>query len=126
MTIKSSEQINYDEMSDAQINKAIAHKLGVVLFMGIKDNGCGDLAPVTGGTVNYCNHPSDAWPIIIDNHISISHEMARYSASSLVYDKKYEKGFNIFKHDGPMADISSNAALRAAMICFLKMKDDEK
>lgn len=68
-----------------------------------------------------CNNPSDAWYIIVENKISIHHDIARYSASSLVYDKKFENGFKVFNYNGEIGDISSGAALRAAMIVYLEM-----
>lgn len=71
--------------------------------------------------LDYCNNPSDAWPIIVENKISIHHDIARYSASSLVYDKKFENGFKVFNYNGEIGDISSRAALRAAMIVYLEM-----
>ena len=116
--------MNYEDMSDFEINKMIAK--------------------VTGGDWDYCdgvlwkddlhgfptvfdpcNSPSDAFPIIVENNISISHSIALYRADALVYDKKFDNGFKIFKQDSQLGDTSSRGALRAAMICFLKMKDAE-
>lgn len=131
--------MNYEEMSDFDVNSMVLtataggavcnlrrhrlHKMktfsGYVLF----DVVCED--DTLDGEVDYCNNPSDAWPIIVENKISISHQIARYSADSLVYDKKFENGFNIFIHNCPMGDTSSRAALRAAMIVFLKMQESK-
>ena len=113
--------MNYEDMSDFEINKEVAL---------IKNNNLifteGDrvyLDTDDDSLVDYCNSPSDAWPVIVENNISISHSIALYRADALVYDKKFDNGFKIFKQDSQIGDISSRGALRAAMICFLKMKD---
>lgn len=130
--------MNYESMSDFEINKAVADLLEVsvafdefvfgndereVIYLCERD-GLDSIIPV--GEFNPCNNPSDAWPVIIENNISINHETARYNASALVYDVKYERGFNIFVFNSEMGDTSSRAALRAAMIVFLMMNEKTK
>lgn len=126
--------MNYEEMSDFEINNLVASallhderhwstwisnnpKLGIVWFVDESNNKVIEFDP--------CNNPSDAWPIIVENKISIKHDIVRYSADSLVYSKQFDDGFKIFRHEGKIGDTSSRAALRAAMICFLKMKDSQ-
>ncbi|EPB0881205.1 TPA: DUF2591 family protein [Yersinia enterocolitica] len=111
---------DYSEMSDIHINAAVSRTLYGNLSRGHE-------LQLASGDVDYCNNATDAWPIIVENKISISHEIARYCASLLSYDKRHFEnetdGFKIFRFTGEMGDISSRAALRAAMIVFLMMKD---
>lgn len=72
---------------------------------------------------NPIRDPAEAWPIIIENKISIEHAIIKWWAASLVYDKKYESGFFIFRSESDVGDISSRGALRAAMIVFLMMQE---
>lgn len=85
---------------------------------------------LANGTVDYCNNPADAWPIIVENNISISHVICRYSSTSLSYNPRHlddsDDVFKIFTFTGDIGDVSSRAALRSAMIVFLMMKDAEK
>ena len=111
--------MNYEDMSDFEINKLTAYVLD---FNDGEDNYF-DILPQL--VPDFCNNPQDAWPIIIENKISISHSIALYRADALVYDERFDKGFKIFKQDSQLGDTSSRGALRAAMICFLKMKDAE-
>ena len=110
--------MNYDEMSDFEINKAVAGYQGG--YGGIAERGDNavcvydteygrDFYSVRG----YCNDPTDAWPIIIKSKINIDF---RESISA-----------------GPMCRVSGKSELyhvdknplRAAMIVFLKMKEGE-
>ncbi|AUR95784.1 coil containing protein [Vibrio phage 1.213.O._10N.222.54.F10] len=123
--------MNYEDMSDFEINKLIATHESLIIndFQPMAKRATGsevrvnDIVNCWG--FNPCNNPSDAWPIIVENKISISHIIALYRADALVYDKKFDNGFKIFKQDSQLGDTSSRGALRAAMICFLKMKDAE-
>lgn len=113
---------DYSAMSDFEINKAVAD---------IAMNGTWHLEPshlnnTTGGWLygsngiqtypmpDYCNSAADAYPIIMDNKISI---LNLYQACNC--------------HDGWMAKFSHVSSkiesnpLRAAMIVFLMMKDRE-
>jgi hypothetical protein len=60
---------------------------------------------------NGCNSPSDACPIIFDNRITVT----PYEDENQGWFATYDTSFFI-DHENP---------LRAAMICFLKMKDAE-
>jgi len=124
--------MNYEEMSDFEINAAVTNLVyGCDGWELNWTNNCFFHCGIDGSGYyrqaihNYCNNPSDAWPIIIENKISIHHDIARYSADSLVYSKRFDDGFKIFRHEGKMGDTSSRAALRSAIICYLKMKDED-
>ena len=60
-----------------------------------------------------CNRPSDAWPIIMENSITFNYDTAQVHVGSYFSDT---------------AEVSENRskALRAAMIVYLMMKDEEK
>ncbi|AUR82963.1 NinX [Vibrio phage 1.030.O._10N.222.55.F9] len=123
--------MNYEDMSDFEINKRALHFAIASGLIAYWDRTFyeGEKVFYYGGLdvkeFDPCNNPSDAWPIIVESKISISHSIALYRADALVYDNKFDKGFKIFKQDSQLGDTSSRGALRAAMICFLKMKDAE-
>ena len=132
--------MKYEDMSDWEITRRVVEircQGQLIKFLPQEDI----LEPMTSGVmsdklkiitesgreqvIDVCNNPSDAWPIIVENKISISHSIALYRADALVYNSKFDNGFKIFKQDSQLGDTSSRGALRAAMICFLKMKDAE-
>ena len=109
--------MNYEEMSDLQINLLVANAIGVdaaensgVVFGAVKHEG--DNVVSVMGVVDYCNNPSDAWPIIVANRI------------------------NVYASEGPdfmpwMAGcggfmVSNKNPLRAAMVVFLMMQEQAK
>ncbi|AUS01502.1 NinX [Vibrio phage 1.286.O._10N.286.55.C4] len=115
--------MNYEEWSDFEVNKKVA---GIFLpcdylfdevskrveLANYQDVMVGDihdqvLMPYQG--FNPCNDPSDAWPIIIDNKISLYNHM----------------GYESWEATCRGVASKSRNPLRAAMICFLKMKDAE-
>lgn len=114
---------NYEEMSDFEINKAVA----LIAGMTFNDDG----APVrfvecdTGAYGDFneiefdpCNNPADAWPIIDENNITIINDHP--SVRSAVNDAAgYYNGFS-----GIIASFDENG-FRAAMIVFLKMNEDK-
>ena len=104
-------------MSNLQINLLVANAVGVdavensgVVFGAVKHEGSNVVSVV--GVVDYCNNPSDAWPIIVANRI------------------------NVYASEGPdfmpwMAGcggfmVSNKNPLRAAMIVFLMMQERVK
>jgi hypothetical protein len=111
--------MEFNNMSDTEINQKvtiIVEGFGEYQFYNTADGypmflkslayGC-----VVGEVRDYCNDPSEAWPIIIENKISI--------------------GFNseghplVIGHKQFMGDIVLDKnPLRAEMIVFLKMNGD--
>lgn len=121
--------MKYEEMSDFEINKRVADiihpNMGKCLLPEVSSVAAMLFHPASGGarsemshSVNYTHNPSDAWPIITGNMISIEFDgedqcdepVSWVNARSLLTD-------DVCMHQ-------SNP-LRAAMICFLKMKDIE-
>ena len=110
---------DYASMSDFEINKSVALALGFRLYkdgkscrenhVAIEEGRCGAF------TMDWCNNPADAWPIITDNKISI------YAMSEA--DARGKWGAEAF-YPNEAYHFSDNP-LRAAMIVLLMMKDSE-
>lgn len=103
--------LNYEEMSDLQINLLVAKTVGVdaaensgVVFGAVKHEG--DNVVSVMGVVDYCNNPSDAMPILIEMKIGFKWVNGSCMASSVLC------GYHESTSDNP---------LRAAMIVFLMM-----
>lgn len=111
---------DYAAMSDQQINQLVGCKVGE-LQLGARSACCigsdGNVLVLKGGmwkVFDPCNNPADAWPILLEHHIAVVP----------------------YRHTLPQAwptafGLSSNFTtedsnpLRAGMITFLKMKEDE-
>ena len=107
---------DYSKMSDFEINNAVALCLGVdvqewngKIFGGVERKI--DNVTSVAGVIDYCNNPSDAMPILIENRISLTWVNGECRASSV------KAGYHEF---------SCGNALRAAMIVYLMMKEEEK
>lgn len=104
--------MNYTEKSNFEINVLVAKSLGLIIA---------DHQPSKNKvTVRYsdynawfsfdpCNNPSDAWPIIVENGISIFYKHKKWTATDM---------------DGPAQYYNQNP-LRAAMIAYLMIKESE-
>lgn len=111
---------NYEDMSDSQIAQKV--------FFFVSGNLCpnGGLAHISSDGFFFfddknikrkfdpCNNPSYAWPIIIDNHMSI--ECVTVNRHAFTYRVYHSASFTKSTHENP---------LRAAMIVFLKMNEDK-
>ena len=106
--------MNYEEMSDFEINKQVAiNRGGYQGHVEHMQHGVKESDRASHGLLfterDYCNNPSDAWPIIVANRI------------------------NVYASEGPdfmpwMAGCGGMVAsnrnpLRAAMIVFLMMQE---
>lgn len=113
---------NYEDMSDFEINKAVA------LIAGVTFNDDG--APVrfvecdTGAYADFneiefdpCNNPEDAGPIIIENRIGTIP-----APDNGLWKAAHRKVGN---DDTPYHFTQDKNPLRAAMIVFLKMNEDK-
>ena len=111
---------DYSNMSDFEINKWIAVELAPDGYIGINKSPRSDSEVVVttengegctkNSYVDYCNNPSDAWPIIQRNHINIG-----WAGD--------EDWFARTVHTAKVFDVNP---LRAAMIVYLMMKDEEQ
>ena len=108
----------YEDMSDFEINTTVAEILGKVIQSPIKKGQqvVRVLSQKLDGEVkdfNPCNNPSDAWPIIFENEIGITHGSVMCSAVALVNNEAIQVA------------CEPSEILRAAMIVFLMIKDAE-
>ena len=118
--------MNYEEMSNLQINLLVANAVGVdavensgVVFGAVKHEGSNVVSVV--GVVDYCNNPSDAWPIIVEYQISI----AKYKGSE-EWDAHGGGVCVDYDHciiSNSDCSYSNKNPLRASMIVFLMMED---
>lgn len=102
---------NYSEMSDVEINARVSKKLYGELSRGHS-------MAIASGDVDYCNKPSDAWPIIDENNITIinDHPEIRYAVNNLNAYRNGDRGCIVKCHSN---------GLRAAMIVFLMMQESK-
>ena len=124
---------NYEQMSDFEINKLVATMhlpcdyifdgekqeivlTGVQTFLGA--HGIPEEREIAFSVFNPCNSWADAGPIIEKYGISLEHD----------YDEWCAKAGNagIGENGDHLHYGWSKNPLRAAMICFIKMKDAEK
>ena len=115
---------DYSKMSDFEINKAVALSLGIeVVEWSGRIFGCVErkIDNVTSviGVIDYCNNPSDAWPIIESNLICLMADVfcEPQDGGKWIAQPAYGWQHERVRNDNP---------LRAAMIMYLMMKDGEK
>lgn len=116
--------MDYSKLSDFEINKRVAD---------IAMNGTWHVKPshpdnYTGGWLygsngiktyelpDYCNNPADAWPIIVDNRITVMIDDTTNDWSAALVQDFCDT--SAFKHS-----ICHKNPLRAAMVTFLMMQD---
>lgn len=121
---------NYSEFSDFEINKAVAIASGLkikeypsdgspLIWHWVKNENGNEFFDYIDYK-DFCNNPSDAWPIIKNSEISILKDngLHLWCATSSAYWA-----------DGSEWQIGVDAMdcnpLRAAMIMYLMMKDNE-
>lgn len=96
----------YTELSDFEINKKVAEKLGAEWF--ITTTVWDELVVMVGSKCfKPCNNPTDAMPIIIENEIAMNPKDDIWQCGS---------GWNVAENENP---------LRACMEAFLMKKDAE-
>ncbi|MBI6340299.1 phage protein NinX family protein [Proteus sp. PR00224] len=97
----------YTELSDFEINKKVAEKLGAEWF--VTTTVWDELAVMVGSKCfKPCNNPADAMPIIIENEIS----MIKISGGWMCCH-------------GSVGQVEHESLYRGAMELFLIMKDTE-
>ncbi|AUR81448.1 NinX [Vibrio phage 1.005.O._10N.286.48.F2] len=114
--------MNYEDMNINQINANVTREVFGCHGWEFSENG-GDCSFYHCGVdgngyyeqavLDYCNNPSDAWTIIVENKINIE-----WRDSLKLHPLAKGTG-------GNACHWSDKNPLRAAMICFLKMKDAE-
>lgn len=118
--------MNYEEMSDLEINQSVTGLIFDCEEWALTQCGkyfyhCG----VDGGAyvdrevVDYCNSPSDAWPIVYKNRINLISPVETREAWVASHTRG---GGNWSVNDLSVVDKNP---FRAAMIVFLMMRDDQ-
>ena len=97
---------NYEEMSDFEINCRV--HADIMQISGLNSFKAKD----------YCNNPSDAWPIIVKYEIDVIQNNGQDCPLATNSAVMMFRGDDVFicQHENP---------LRAAMIVFLMMNEDE-
>ena len=120
---------DYSKMSDFEINKLIAVKLAQNGCIVINESSRSDSEVVIttengegctkNSYIDYCNNPSDAWPIIESNLICLMADVfcEPQDGGKWIAQPAYGWQHERVRNDNP---------LRAAMIMYLMMKDEEK
>lgn len=113
--------MDYENMSDFEINKRVAEALGK--FEYVSDNNLDGGSAVLCDSLracdeyDYCNSPSDAWPIITSNAIDI--EFAVDSLGGIGQAHVYVEGDTDLE-----CNFNDNSkALRAACIVYLMIQE---
>ena len=113
---------NYEDMSDFEINKAVA----IIVGATFNDDGepvrfvecdAGAYADFNEIEFDPCNNPGDAEPIIIENRIGTIP-----APDNGLWKAAHRK---IGNDDTPYHFTQDKNPLRAAMIVFLKMNEDK-
>ena len=94
--------MNYSELTDLKINKLVNKKRTGKETIFVPD---------------YCNNPSDAWPIILEYGINITNY---HHSDGLWYASNY------FHEDDMIESDAMDNPLRAAMIVYLMMGDNDE
>lgn len=125
--------MNYEDKTNRWIAIEVAKRLGKrVSTVTEFYDGDGCVVYPHSNQINFdpCNKPSDAWGIIVGNGISI---MRTEGSSGDLWTcglANFHDGMWSFDNEitGEYVDFETYGEnpLRAAMICFLKMKDAEK
>lgn len=111
--------MNYDELSNFEINKLVAESLGLdAIGQSERENNSSIWLYDLQAYVDYCNNPNDAWPIIASSKIDLEWNKkdccaARYY--TILEDLHNKKDIH-YHNKNP---------LRAAMIVFLMMKEEK-
>lgn len=107
---------DYASMSDREIGRLVAAATGMnggASYNGttlVVRNGVWDI-------FDPCNNPADAWPIIVENGITLAFQDGNWWADSLAY---WVDGV-----EWNIGGIIDKNPLRAAMVVFLMMKESE-
>lgn len=113
---------DYASMSDAEINASVA-KIMFEVNEGIatpySHRPDAYIYHLNGlhSVKDYCNNPADAWPIIVENGITLAFQDGNWWADNLAY---WVDGV-----EWNIGGIVDKNPLRAAMIVFLEAKERE-
>lgn len=107
---------DYASMSDLEINEAVG-KFVYLPHLCVSNGLCLYTIDYIWTEFDPCNNPADAWPIIVENGITLAFQDGNWWADNLAY---WIDGV-----EWSIGGIIDKNPLRAAMIVFLMMKDGE-
>lgn len=114
---------DYSKMSDFEINKEVALSLGIEvvewngkIFGGVERKI--DNVTSVVSVIDYCNNPSDAWPIMKESLIGVTPDEDGVTMH-------FYGDWTARAHCKNLQFTGKNP-LRAAMIVYLMMKDEDK
>lgn len=117
---------DYSKMSDDEIANKVLEALGFKhnqsgygfdIYLSKHSRKDTGTKASKGFRFDPCNNPSDAWPVISENRISLRPDDMYEEAPHSGYWRADNEAGNHCHHENP---------LRAAMIVYLMMKDEEK
>ncbi|MGL5397918.1 MAG: phage protein NinX family protein [Shewanella sp.] len=116
--------MNYEEMSDFEINGCVSMHMHGFSWIEFVDGHASNVKCGNEGSpgfarievCNYCNNPSDAWPIIDKHKICIHNDEMEGRSYACSFDK-----FGYVSKES-----YCDKTLRAAMIVFLMMQEQVK
>lgn len=100
----------YESLSDFEINIKVAVTLGYDLHDCYIVRRSKSVRLTGGQEVDYCNNPSDAWPVIECHKFELS------------YESSYKGKWTVQTYSQDLCSSDKNP-LRASMIVFLMMKE---
>lgn len=114
----------YEQMSDFELSKSASEILyGAVDIRELTaSNGRSSAVwtcPIEGLKSFDVNNPIDMWPIITENHISIELDEGCWAEAYVL--KSYSSG-----DESERISYLDENPFRAAIMCFLEMKDNEQ
>lgn len=135
---------DYSKLSDFEINCRVAIVLGMKehFFMNAEGDDCfdedipenergpiwqtceyrvGGYKPSNGNCFNPCNNPADAWPIIVENKISVMWMTAEKEWCAWSHGDLEEGTWHW--ENVPDYYFCCESQLRAAMVCFLMAQE---
>ena len=110
--------MHYSKLSNYEINKLVAIKRHYKIINNKPTPNKGILVVsngVTTGAYDPCNNPSDAWPIILENKITVD-------PTGKAWQHK-PRPLDYFYHAGICNNVSDKNPLRAAMIVYLMIQE---
>ncbi|HAD9680134.1 TPA: DUF2591 family protein [Escherichia coli] len=121
--------MDYSQLSDFEINKRVAEVIykdrnGLFVARNLPSKeGVTIVAEVNSEDIciaaaDYCNNPADAWPIIMENKISIM-----FDSTDTRYEGEYHEWCDAISSCQKFGIQYQSNPLRAAMIVFLMMQD---
>ncbi|EEY2645926.1 DUF2591 domain-containing protein [Escherichia coli] len=125
--------MDYSQLSDFEINVAVFEAIhngspdykegenGDMVFVSFEGdivNGDAVEVEVERGSFNPCANTADAWPIITENNISIILDNPSMPCAT-------DNARDLFDDAGPNVGVAYDNPLRAAMIVFLMMQENQ-